>query len=417
MTSRANLIARAVIDHFNKLPSKRKPTVRGNGLQEWVPLSGIVAEHDGVFVCLALATGMKCLPSAKLPESNGVAIHDWHAEALAIRTFNCFLLDECQSILEGKDSGVLSRNDDQGLGPGSPRPAGEDGDGARPLPFRVRSRVRLHMYCSEAPCGDASMELIMAAQEDASPWEVATVPPDGAGSPAGALPGRAFFSQLGVVRRKPARGDAPPTLSKSCSDKIALKQCTSLLSSLTSLFIEPAGAYIDTLILPESQYSPVACGRAFSGEGRMKPVAGKRWAGGYAFRPFSIETSSVEFGYSKRSVRARSEKITASNMAATWSHSGFDETIVGGIISGARKPPDLKGASLTSRRCMWLKARELADKLGDFPETQEYLGAGAYHDVKNGSMLTERRRVKGEVRGTALMGWIPNEGDSSFGVS
>lgn len=55
MTSRANLIARTVISQFDKLPSKRKPRVRDNGLNEWVPLSGIVAERNGVLTCLALA--------------------------------------------------------------------------------------------------------------------------------------------------------------------------------------------------------------------------------------------------------------------------------------------------------------------------------------------------------------------------
>lgn len=55
MASRANRIASAVIAQFDKLPKKRKPLVRDNGLHEWVPLSGIVAEHDGNLTCLALA--------------------------------------------------------------------------------------------------------------------------------------------------------------------------------------------------------------------------------------------------------------------------------------------------------------------------------------------------------------------------
>jgi tRNA-specific adenosine deaminase 1 len=54
-TSRANLVARTVISQFRKLAAKRKPTVRNNGLHEWVPLSGIVAEQDGNMTCLALA--------------------------------------------------------------------------------------------------------------------------------------------------------------------------------------------------------------------------------------------------------------------------------------------------------------------------------------------------------------------------
>lgn len=55
MASKADLVAQIVIDEFNKLPPKRKPTIRDNGLHEWVPLSGIVAEHNGNLTCIALA--------------------------------------------------------------------------------------------------------------------------------------------------------------------------------------------------------------------------------------------------------------------------------------------------------------------------------------------------------------------------
>ncbi|KAG6029845.1 hypothetical protein E4U41_000259 [Claviceps citrina] len=107
-TPRANQIARVVISQFDKLPAKRKPTVRANGLHEWVPLSGIVAEKDGNLTCLALATGMKCLPAAKVADANGNVIHDWHAEVLAMRAFNRFLLDEClASAQHGRSSHVV----------------------------------------------------------------------------------------------------------------------------------------------------------------------------------------------------------------------------------------------------------------------------------------------------------------------
>ncbi|QYS93399.1 A to I editase domain-containing protein [Trichoderma simmonsii] len=421
MTSRANLIARAVISQFEKLPSKRKPCIRDNGLHEWVPLSGIVAEKDGMLTCLALATGMKCLPASKLGDAKGVAIHDWHAEILAIRTFNGYLLDECQSLIDG------SRDDPQAILQQSDSLSMEMESDRYTRPFGVKHGVKLHMYCSEVPCGDASMELIMAAQEDASPWELPTPTPTPASvQPAiseseSALPGRAYFSQLGIVRRKPARGDAPPTLSKSCSDKIALKQCTSLLSSLASLFVNPANAYIDTLVLPESQYSAAACERAFSAAGRMKPVAGKQWAEGYAFRPFTVEATTVEFEFSKRAVQARSKVISASNLAATWSASGFEETILGGVLQG-RKQFDIRGASKTSRRQMWIKSKELSDQLsasnaGHHGGLREHFSStSSYQDIKDGPLLAERRQVKAQVRQLALKGWIQNEGDSGFGI-
>jgi hypothetical protein len=55
------------------------------------------------------------------------------------------------------------------------------------------------------------------------------------------------------VRRKPARMDAESTRSKSCSDKLALRQVSSLLSCNTSRLVassgnEPGMAGIDTLV-------------------------------------------------------------------------------------------------------------------------------------------------------------------------
>ncbi|RSL46382.1 hypothetical protein CEP53_010355 [Fusarium sp. AF-6] len=403
MTSQPDLIAQAVLQQFDKLPAKRKPTVRDNGLHEWVPLSGIVAERDGILSCLALATGMKCLPVPKVAESNGVGIHDWHAEILAIRTFNRFLLDECKRLLdEDDDSSILRR---------TPRTTAKEGD--MPLkPFEIRDDVKLHMYCSEAPCGDASMELTMAAQEDASPWPTPAAT-ELASTDGKCLPGRAYFSQLGVVRRKPARGDAPPTLSKSCSDKLALKQCTSLLSSLTSLFIDPSNAYIHNIILPKSQYSAPGCRRAFSAKGRMSPLAGRQWHGEYAFREFEVITTDLEFEFAKRAVSARAKKISASNLAAAWSDSGVEETIIGGVIQG-RKPFSTKGASHMSRRRMWETARELSGSLENAGYAPIHLGYSTYHDLKGSPMLADRRQAKQEARQTALTGWTRNEGGSKF---
>ena len=40
----ADEIASLVLEQFDRLPQKRKPAVRDNGIHEWVPMSGIVAE-------------------------------------------------------------------------------------------------------------------------------------------------------------------------------------------------------------------------------------------------------------------------------------------------------------------------------------------------------------------------------------
>src|SRR4030088_268739 len=149
------------------------------------------------------------------------------------------------------------------------------------------------------------MELTMAAQDDATPRAIpspspATMPTTGSSAETPhELPGRAYFSSLGVVRRKPSRPDAPSTLSKSCSDKIALKQTTSVLSSITSLLISPENAYLQSLTVPESQYVGQGCDRCFSAQGRLKglEVPGN---GGYRFRTFRLMTTGKEFSHSRR---------------------------------------------------------------------------------------------------------------------
>ncbi|KAL5906528.1 hypothetical protein ACKVV1_010931 [Pyricularia oryzae] len=446
---RADEVTRVVLDEFSKLPKKRKPPIRGNGVPEWVPLSGIVAkgtDPTSPFQCLSLATGMKCLPANKMSQANGVILHDWHAEILALRAFNHFVLEECRAVALGKrPSEYIRPRSDKELE--EAEAAEVQGLGWNRQPYAWRDDVSLYMYCSESPCGDASMELIMAAQEDASPWDfwdppvsdsATTTPPSLSSEDSMTrtttteipnLPGRAYFSQLGVVRRKPARGDAPRTLSKSCSDKIALKQCTSLLSSLTSLLVSPKNVYLRNVILPESRFSSEGCARAFSatpGIGRMSPLlTSDSWPGGYGFHPFTVETTETEFDYSKRTVTARAEaagisttgdNIASSPLAVTWSRNGLEESTINGVLQG-RKQLDRRGGSKLCRLRMWGLALEVSALVGagGALAVQKLLDSGTYAEVKNGDLLTPRRLVKSRAREEALRGWVQNVGDDTFG--
>lgn len=258
----------------------------------------------------------------------------------------------------------------------------------------------------------------MAAQEDAAPWAIPPVASNNEeGAAADQLPGRAYFSKLGVVRRKPARGDAPPTLSKSCSDKIALKQCTSLLSSLTSLIVSPEKLYISSLVLPESQFSSTACERCFSVRGRMAALAGGCWPGGYSFSPFKIHTTAREFSYSRRGAGIETAKLVPSNMATAWTENGLEESIIGGILQG-RKQNDPKGASLTSRRKTWSLMLEVCglveEQVGQ--GMQKELSIADYQHMKDGRLLAGRNKVKDHVRAEALQDWARNIGDSGFTI-
>ncbi|KAH7336247.1 adenosine deaminase/editase [Rhexocercosporidium sp. MPI-PUGE-AT-0058] len=401
-------IADVVLREFDKWPNKRKPLLRGDGVREWVPLSGIVAQGSNGLVCLAVATGMKCLPQNKIAQAQGVTLHDWHAEVLAIRSFNRFLLEECHALaLSEKISSEYIRFRTQ-----------DERTDTCFQPFALIEGINLHMYCSEAPCGDASMELTMAAQDDATPWDLPSkidTSGDLSHAEPGVLHGRGYFSALGSVRRKPSRPDAPPSLSKSCSDKISLKQSTSLLSSVSSLLISPKNIYIHSLVLPSSQHSSVACTRAFSDSGRLSSLKGRQWEGGYSFSPFSIVTTDKEFTSSRRQSLGMGEKIIPSNIA-TWWTPNHTETMIGGSLQG-RKQFSVKGASRVCKRRSWKLAIEIAKVASiQLPKVEKALDVNTYALLKQSLSLLQRRIVKADVRAGALKGWVRNEGGEDWGM-
>lgn len=253
------------------------------------------------------------------------------------------------------------------------------------------------------------MELTMAAQEDATPWEAPKA------DVAASMTGRGFFSQLGVVRRKPSRPDAPPTLSKSCSDKIAMHQIMSLLSSMTSLLVSPVGAYLSSIVLPDSQYSAVGCARAFGAEGRLAPVIIMDMPSGFCFSPIEVMTTSREFESSRRSATA-GEKLMPSNLAAVWTPY-CEESLIGGVLQG-RKTGDPKGASALSKAKLsglvleisGLAGRECTRQL-DSENCLEALDEGHYASLKALPQLAARRRLKEQVVENALQGWTKNTQD------
>lgn len=199
-----------------------------------------------------------------------------------------------------------------------------------------------------------------------------------------------------------ARADSPITLSKSCSDKLALKQCTSLLSSLVSLLVSPEDAYIDTLILPYHQYRQRACERAFGPAGRMSPIAGATWPGGYGFRPFRVETTDIDFHYSRVVAGTKADACKGSNISAVWT-TRHEETLINGVLQG-RKQTDEKGASASSRMQMWKFVLEISNII-DVLVLGSFLKMSSYLEMKSSQDLGHRRYVKDDVISRALQGW------------
>lgn len=377
---------------------------------------------------------MKCLPHSKVKSAKGCILHDSHAEVLAIRGFNRWLVGECAELakkgLEGDGEWVRWKRRDRKEELGMSFKEGlREAVGLDEPPFELQDNVELHMYCSEAPCGDASMELVMREQEDDRPWnraphaplpeERSTTNREGGD----AMLGRGHFDRLGIVRRKPARPDAPVTLSKSCSDKLAVKQCTGLLSGLTAKLLSTERTWLGTLTLPEGRVVDSAVERAFEPTGRIAPLANEgvqqKWrALGYEYKPFQVLKTSKNFEYSKQQHTLETDSeadVTAipvpSNLA-TLVTTHDREILVNGVLQG-RRQDDPRGTSSFSRRSAWEAVTDLESSItalgvGSGPGNRF---SGTYGEAKR---LDGRESVKGDVRDLALEGWRRNEGDDEW---
>ncbi|RAH73514.1 tRNA-specific adenosine deaminase [Aspergillus aculeatinus CBS 121060] len=446
-------IARLVHTHFDALPARSKPIVRDDGTREWIPMAGMVVVRgenttEEQLTCVAVTSGAKCLAASQLPNCKGLVLHDWHAEVLALRAFNYWVLSEVRGFLLGEEraaaAGAAAVTESS-----SPSPSPSRFIRRRHLqqqqqqqpdqpPFELHPDLKVYMCCTCAPCGDASMELTMAAQEDPTPWvedpspsepvslsgplsapeepnpthttarapaaalsstpdppphttatSTAPPPPTDPSSPAPSKPpttlldGRGHFSKLGIVRRKPARADADSTKSKSCSDKLALRQVSSLLSTETALLVRvTASAYLAGVVLPETEISKVGCERAFGREGRMKGLVGGYLApslasssggreveeeqrekeeggiaSGYRFHPFEILSipsaladSLWQYGKprdSPQTAATGTTKYKPGTISAVWVAApsvGADQLVVLGPASGAKQLPKLAGS-------------------------------------------------------------------------
>lgn len=266
-----NAVFTAVSRAYEKLPAKGKPAKTP---VEWTMLAGIVA-LDGAGGChpIAIATGNKCIGKRDM-QADGSVLHDCHAEVLARRAFNRYLLEEmrahvalcrpvpdaggaaassCGAGLTSCHWGLLQH--DTGSGSSS-------GGGGR-WRFALRPGVTLHLYISDSPCGDAAVYNDAAGQAGAEEEEVAAggaAADDcggaaaGAAAPAGqrrtgaklvvipagdsdtapagsardvgdgATDADTDSTAPGALRTKSGRSDLPPdrrTLSMCCSDKVA----------------------------------------------------------------------------------------------------------------------------------------------------------------------------------------------------
>lgn len=275
------------------------------------------------------------------------------------------------------------------------------------------------------------MELLMEskASEEAMPWNL----PGESHKQQAETPllGRGYFSQLGVVRRKPCRADAEATMSKSCTDKLSIKQSTGILAFPADSFIQASTtSFLKSLVVYSHQHHQIAYERAFGPTGRLKPVAKDL----HFFVTSILPTSFPNFEYCRT---VNDAACKASNVSAMWIRgwdenlSGFSEVLHNGVKEGYRQFESRSSkTSMVCRRELWQLGHEIAtliaqSKIYNTLDATPLLGSTAdqvfdenkpYCNAKANVACSLRRQAKLSFT-RSLPGWISNVGDDEWSLS
>ncbi|CUA76839.1 tRNA-specific adenosine deaminase 1 [Rhizoctonia solani] len=352
-------VARACIDEYTRHP-KFTPAVRSNGLRQFTVLAGVVLYDRASerLECVSLGTGAKCLPSAKLPKS-GEALHDSHAEVLArraaVRASRC----GCTCLL-----------------------------------YRLG--------------GDASTSALAINQpaEMAALKAISPMPRPEKGTTAR---GRDNYNALGWLRTKPARADAPPTISHSCSDKIALWSLVGFQGALLYQLMGPL--FFSGLVIGDvlGQFSDTDVDRV-RGDCRRALVERLRPLPDGVQVPYELQIAftSVPFPHARSQIPE--SNVVSDPESHIWiGPSGSSQSISETTVNGFRRgvgPKRYQTPRFQPALCKASLMRLHLNSCGLIGETE--LPSGTYYQLKRHNHAEKYEATKSVLRspGAPLEGWI-----------
>ena len=157
----ASLIGRCALRHYQtKISKGGKPDED----REWTVYAAIVAEKhrkkqqslNSKLWVVSAATGTKCTANRQ----HGYVLHDCHAEVLSRRGLIRVLWMEIQHKLLSTTPRTKSNTNDKGEDDQESsedllEEVVKDDNSNHHRQYRLRSDIRLHLYISDSPCGDA----------------------------------------------------------------------------------------------------------------------------------------------------------------------------------------------------------------------------------------------------------------------
>ncbi|KIM45922.1 hypothetical protein M413DRAFT_23732 [Hebeloma cylindrosporum] len=359
---------------------------------QWTILASFfLVRHDdahsgsgGEIKVISLATGTKCLPVQRLSSSRGEVVHDSHAEVLARRCALRWFLEEISRVHSqegpcGTSSWIIRRSNGK---------------------YALQEGVKLNLYISTVPCGDASMQLLASVQdEDMAALKNSSVFPDLCATAASR--GRDNYARLGVLRTKPGRADSPPTSCMSCSDKIARWNVLGIQGALGSWFLEPL--YIDTVIIGEVPLDAQPSVKGDCERGLWKRLGNiQGLPEGFSVNEPEIHFTSIPFAHS-RSVLGSS---TSCNESLCWtSDSNNFEVIINGFKRGVspKHRHREKSRPRVSKMAILQLYKEVLQTLDQWHTSLDHV---SYLDLKLLSKEYQRAKTKLMGKGGPFEGWI-----------
>ncbi|KAI0356529.1 hypothetical protein OH77DRAFT_1477651 [Trametes cingulata] len=371
----ARRIARACV-HFLQLNFKPPEG-------QFTVLAALILRTTDELKVVSLGTGSKCLPATRLPK-NGDALHDSHAEVLARRGAIRWLLEEIgRQCSQGPPytSRWLTRN--------------EDGQ------FALREGVNLDMYISTLPCGDASTRYLASFQDA----EMAALKDSVKHSelPSNATSrGRNNYSLYGVMRTKPGRADSPPTLSMSCSDKIAAWNVLGIQGALASRLTAPI--YVSRIVIGE--VAPVMrdtvaadCTRALYA--RLHSIEGL--PAPYRLNEPLIEFTSVAFAHSRYACDPPAASGCNDSLCWVSDSPRPREVLINGFRRGVspKHRHDSKFRPILSKLALYVLYEEVRAKAGFAVSSP-----GTYCEAKNEASQYQAAKTSLKGPGGPFEGWV-----------